>query len=114
MTRTKDRNAPTRLLHKNRPQHRPRPPALADNKLATYFSTTRPKRTSGGEAEEETMRNHLALVLVGLAISFAWPTYSQEKDVADPRIRFATGCNPPSDCCHEPLRLSGKTCGSTL
>jgi hypothetical protein len=31
------------------------------------------------------MKNHLVVPLVGLAISFALPTYAQQKDLADPQ-----------------------------
>ena len=34
---------------------------------------------------EETMKTRLLGALVGLAISFALPTYAQQKDVADPQ-----------------------------
>jgi len=34
--------------------------------------------------QEETMKIRFLLTLIGLAISFALPTYAQQRDLADP------------------------------
>jgi uncharacterized protein (TIGR02246 family) len=39
------------------------------------------------EAPEETMKIRFLLALVGLAISFALPSFAQQKDTADPQLR---------------------------
>jgi uncharacterized protein (TIGR02246 family) len=58
---------------------------------------TNNRKTSG-----ETMKTHLVLAPVGLAIGFALPTFAQQKDTVDPKIaqqirvlasNFGAACN---------------------
>jgi uncharacterized protein (TIGR02246 family) len=41
----------------------------------------------GGKHREEIMKVRLLLALVGLAICFALPTFAQQKDTPDPKLR---------------------------
>jgi len=49
------------------------------------FNLLWPTRPTMSTHREERMKMRLAIPLVGLAISFALPTYARQKDVADPQ-----------------------------
>jgi uncharacterized protein (TIGR02246 family) len=61
------------------------PPLLNDT--AFIGAARKPAERSVGDNTEETMKIRLLLTLVGLAISFALPTFAQQTNTPDPRLR---------------------------
>jgi uncharacterized protein (TIGR02246 family) len=63
---------------------------LTVGNIATRLACTRPARRLNRRRlirhPEETMKIRFLVALVGLAVSFAFPTFAQQKDTVDPKI----------------------------